>query len=81
MRDAHARQELLLDSGLTLAHLDVSDDFPATLAQQAQRLASTGVVRVELSNNGTVEADSAGDDDGWEERFPIELGGTSSERS
>ena len=77
MRDAHAREELLLESGLTLAHLDASDDLPATVAQQAQRLASTGVVRVELSSNGTVEADSAGDDDGWEERFPIELGGTS----
>ena len=77
MRDAHAREELLLESGLTLAHLDVSDDLPATVAQQAQRLASTGVVRVELSSNGTVEADSPGDDDGWEERFPIQLGGTS----
>ena len=77
MRDAHAREELLLESGLTLAHLDVSDDLPATVAQQAQRLASTDVARVELSSNGTAEADSAGDDDGWEERFPIELGGTS----
>jgi len=76
MRDAHARQELLLESGLALAHLESADDLPATLAEQARKLSPSGDVRVELASNPAVESDVIGNG-GWEERVPIELRGAS----
>ncbi len=75
MRDAQARQHLLLRSGLALAHLDGADGIPATLAQRARELApcSRGA-RVELSGAAAVESGVVGQD-GAQERVRIELHG------
>ncbi len=74
MRDAQARQHLLLRSGLALAHLDGADGIPATLAQRARELACSRGARVELSGAAAVESGIMGQD-GAQERVGIELHG------
>lgn len=76
MRDVHARQELLLASGLTLAHMESADDLAATVAQQAQQLSSSRGARVELAGALTVQS-GQWEDDWMEERVPIEVHGVS----
>jgi signal transduction histidine kinase len=60
MRDASDRQHLLLQSGLTLAHLTDSDDLPATLAHQARELVASRGTRVELTGRPPVESGPLG---------------------
>ncbi len=74
MRDAQARQHLLLKSGLALANLDGADAIPATLARQAQEVGSSGGARVELYGAPPVESGVIGQE-GEQERIPIELHG------
>ena len=74
MRDAHARQQLLLESGLRLAQLEGSDDLPAAVARHAQQLSSLCGVRVELTHGSAVES-GVWEHDGVEERVPIEVRG------
>lgn len=72
MRDAQARQHLLLKSGLALAHLDGADGLADTLAQRAREVGASRGARVELSGAPTVESGTVEDD---QERVPIELHG------
>ena len=74
MRDAHRRQFLLLKSGLTLAHLDVGDDLPATVAFQARELLSSRGARVELVDGPGRRGGPTGRDRP-EEALPIEVRG------
>ena len=74
MRDAQARQHLLLMSGLALAHLEGAEGIAATLAQQAREVASSRGARVELSGVPAVESGAVGQEDA-QERIPIELHG------
>jgi signal transduction histidine kinase len=74
MRDAHARQQLLLESGLRLAHLERVDDLPAAVARHAQRLSSSRGVRVELTRGSGVES-GVWEQGRVEERVPIEVRG------
>ena len=74
MRDAHERQQLLLESGLTLAHLEGADDLPATVARHARQLSSSRGVRVELTHGSAVESGDW-EHDGVEARVPIEVRG------
>ena len=76
MRDTNVRQQLLLDSGLTLAHLEFADDLPATLAEQARKLSGSGAVQVELTGEPAV-ASEVTREAGPEVRVLIELRGTS----
>src|SRR5664279_5973775 len=73
MRDAGDRQHLLLQSGLTLAHLTGSDDLPATLAHQARELVACRGTRVELTGRPPVESGPLGD---TQEQVAIEARGT-----
>ncbi len=70
MRSAQHRQQLLLQSGMTLTRLGNDDGLAAALAEQAGRLVGTGEVRVEMG-----DADDGGPpvDDGL--RIPLEAGG------
>ena len=74
MRDAQARQHLLLKSGLALAHLDGAQDIAATLAQQAQEATYSRGARVELSGAPAVESGVVGQE-GEQEHVAIELHG------
>jgi signal transduction histidine kinase len=74
MRDAHGRQQLLLESGLTLAHLEGADDLPATVARHARQLSSSRGVRVELTDESPVES-GVWEHDDVEARVPIEVRG------
>ena len=74
MRDAQARQHLLLKSGLALAHLDGADGLAATLAQRAREVGASRGARVELSGEPTVESGIMGNED-EQESVPIELHG------
>jgi signal transduction histidine kinase len=74
MRDAHARQQLLLESGLRLAHLEGGEDLPAAVARHAQQLSSSRGVRVELTGGSAVES-GVWEHDGVEARVPIEVRG------
>jgi len=69
MRGTRDRQHLLLQSGLTLAHLTGAEDLPATLAHHARELVACRGTRVELSGRRPVESGLMGDS---QERIPIE---------
>ena len=71
MRDAQARQHLLLKSGLALAHLDGADGLAATLAQRAREVGASRGARVELSGEPTVESGIMGNED-EQESVPID---------
>jgi len=72
MRDARDRQHLLLQSGLTLAHLTGANDLPATLAHRARELVACRGTRVELTGRPSVDAGVLGD---TREHVPIEARG------
>jgi hypothetical protein len=75
MRDAHRRQFLLLQSGLTLAHLDVADDLPAVLAAQARELIAARSTTVELTDGPAVRSGALRGKTSHDE-LPIEVRGT-----
>ena len=72
MRDARDRQHLLLQSGLTLAHLTGANDLPATLAHRARELVTCRGTRVELTGRPSVDSGVLGD---MREHVPIEARG------
>lgn len=72
MRSVHARQILLLESGLRLAHLDVSDDLLPTLAERARKLVSASWARAELIDGSVADAGDAATK-GIDEHVPIEV--------
>ena len=72
MRGVHARQILLLDSGLRLAHLDASDELLATLAERARRLVSASWARAELIDGTAADAGDAATK-GIDEHVAIEV--------
>jgi signal transduction histidine kinase len=72
MRDARDRQHLLLQSGLTLAHLTGANDLPATLAHRARELVACRGTRVELTGRPSVDSGVPGD---MLEHLPIEARG------
>ena len=74
MRDAQRRQLLLLESGLSLAHLDAVEDLPEALASQAQALVSSRSARVELVDGPAAEVGSP-IDGGADDVLPIEVRG------
>lgn len=74
-REVHRRQQLLLESGLRLTHLDGGDQLSETLARQAQQLSSSRWVRVELRVGGVAELGVARAEDVVEE-IPVEAHGT-----
>jgi signal transduction histidine kinase len=74
MRDAQARQQLLLDSGLRLAHLERADDLPAVVARHAQRIVPSRGVRVEMTRGSSVPS-GVWEHDGVQARVAIEVRG------
>jgi signal transduction histidine kinase len=74
MRDAQARHRLLLESGLTLAHLEPGGDLAGALVAQARRVVSARGAAVDLSNDA---AAITGDIDRSDrtESAPIEVRG------
>ena len=75
MRDGQARQRLLLQSGLKLAHLRAGDDLAAVLGQEARKLCPSRCVQAALSETahsglGPVVGGPA------EVRIPVTLRGT-----
>ena len=74
MQDGQRRYRLLLQSGLTLAHLDAEDDLPRTLAEQARQLVPSESAGVELSDGRVVSSGYRGAC-AYEESFPVALRG------
>jgi signal transduction histidine kinase len=75
MREVHRRQELLLDAGLQLAHLDRGDELSMMLARQAKRLVPSRWARVELRGGPFAQAGDARAD-ATAEQIPIEVRGS-----
>lgn len=75
MRDAQTRQQLLLETGLTLAHLDLADDLPTSLAEQAHRMFPGASAQVQLEDH-PVRASARAAEGRADEVIPIELRGT-----
>jgi signal transduction histidine kinase len=75
MRDAQRRQQLLLSSGLALAHLEVSDELPELLARRALELTGAETARVVLVDGSVATAGPGGSRSGL--AIPIESRGES----